>query len=162
MRRIRPGSGEPSRYPVTPRFLIGEQGRLRWLVIRRIKQAVALPPYRVSFGDQERDGPKRARCGAARLVALRKELDLYACLRPCKSYPGVRSRYSDIDLIVVRENTEDLYAGVEYDTGTEEAAQIIKMSNGGINFSSHALLYTKDTLIWYIIIASSYIHVTSK
>jgi isocitrate dehydrogenase (NAD+) len=66
-------------------------------------------------------------------VALRKELDLYACLRPCKSYPGVRSRYSDIDLIVVRENTEDLYAGVEYDTGTEEAAQIIKMSNGRIN-----------------------------
>ena len=46
-------------------------------------------------------------------VALRHELDLYCCLRPCKSYPGVRSRYEDIDLVVVRENTEDLYAGVE-------------------------------------------------
>ncbi len=46
-------------------------------------------------------------------VALRKELDLYACLRPCRSYEGVRSRYEDIDLVVVRENTEDLYAGIE-------------------------------------------------
>src|SRR3989338_5111116 len=44
-------------------------------------------------------------------VALRKEFDLYACLRPCKSSPGVRSRYENIDLVVVRENTEDLYAG---------------------------------------------------
>jgi isocitrate dehydrogenase (NAD+) len=46
-------------------------------------------------------------------VALRKELDLYACLRPCRSYAGVVSRYTDIDLVVVRENTEDLYAGIE-------------------------------------------------
>ena len=50
-------------------------------------------------------------------VALRKELDLYACVRPCKSYEGVRSRYEDIDLVIVRENTEDLYAGVEFETG---------------------------------------------
>ena len=54
-------------------------------------------------------------------VAMRKELDLYACLRPCKSYPGVRSRYKDIDLIVVRENTEDLYAGIEFPKGSEGA-----------------------------------------
>src|SRR5438132_777832 len=45
-------------------------------------------------------------------VALRKELDLYALVRPCKSYPGVRSRYNDIDLVIVRENTEDIYAGI--------------------------------------------------
>src|SRR5450756_1467953 len=44
-------------------------------------------------------------------VALRKELDLYACLRPAKTMKGVRSRFEDIDLVVVRENTEDLYAG---------------------------------------------------
>ena len=56
-------------------------------------------------------------------VALSKELDLYACLRPCKSYPGVRSKYTDVDLVIVRENTEDLYAGVEYDLGTEGAAR---------------------------------------
>jgi isocitrate dehydrogenase (NAD+) len=54
-------------------------------------------------------------------VALRKELDLYACLRPCKSYPGVRSRYQNIDLVIVRENTEDLYAGIEFKKGTPEA-----------------------------------------
>lgn len=57
-------------------------------------------------------------------VALRHELNLFACVRPCKSYPGVRSRYSDIDLVIVRENTEDLYAGVEFESGSEEMRQI--------------------------------------
>jgi isocitrate dehydrogenase (NAD+) len=63
-------------------------------------------------------------------VALRKELDLFACLRPCKSYRGVRSRYQDIDLVVVRENHEDLYAGIEFEQGTTEAAQVIEFLNG--------------------------------
>jgi isocitrate dehydrogenase (NAD+) len=58
-------------------------------------------------------------------VALRKELDLYMCLRPCKSYPGVRSRYEDIDLVVVRENHEDLYAGIEFEQGSSEARKLI-------------------------------------
>ncbi len=58
-------------------------------------------------------------------VALRKELDLYAQVRPCKSYPGVRSRFDDVDLIIVRENTEDLYAGIEYEQGTEDAKELI-------------------------------------
>jgi len=62
-------------------------------------------------------------------VYLRQQLDLYACLRPCKSYEGVRSRYSDIDLVVVRENTEDLYAGIEYQKGTDDAAEIIGWLN---------------------------------
>ena len=48
-------------------------------------------------------------------VDLRQELDLYACIRPCKTYQGVRSRYDDIDLVIVRENTEDLYAGIEFE-----------------------------------------------
>lgn len=60
-------------------------------------------------------------------VALRAEFDLYACLRPCKSYPGVRSRYQDIDLIIVRENTEDLYAGIEFQKGTAEAKEVIEL-----------------------------------
>ncbi len=51
-------------------------------------------------------------------VALRHELGLYACLRPCKTYQGVRSRYDNVDLVIVRENTEDLYAGIEYEAGT--------------------------------------------
>jgi isocitrate dehydrogenase (NAD+) len=58
-------------------------------------------------------------------VALRKELDLYMCLRPCKSYPGVRSRYENIDIVVVRENHEDLYAGIEFEQGSPEATKLI-------------------------------------
>jgi isocitrate dehydrogenase (NAD+) len=62
-------------------------------------------------------------------VALRKELDLFALFRPCKSYPGVRSRYTDIDLVLVRENTEDLYAGIEFQEGTDEAHEVIDFIN---------------------------------
>jgi isocitrate dehydrogenase (NAD+) len=58
-------------------------------------------------------------------VAIRKELDLYACLRPTRSYKGVRSRYENIDLVVVRENTEDLYAGIEFEEGKPETKTII-------------------------------------
>jgi isocitrate dehydrogenase (NAD+) len=66
-------------------------------------------------------------------VALRKSLDLYAQVRPCKTYPGVRTRFDDVDLIVVRENTEDLYAGIEYEQGTDEARELIDWikSKGG-------------------------------
>jgi len=60
-------------------------------------------------------------------VALRKELDLYACIRPCKSYPGVPSLYRDIDIVIVRENTEDLYAGIEFKIGTTETEELIKL-----------------------------------
>ncbi len=63
-------------------------------------------------------------------VALRHELGLYACLRPCKSYAGVRSRYEGVDLVVVRENTEDLYAGIEYESGSPDASRVIDMLNG--------------------------------
>ncbi len=69
-------------------------------------------------------------------VALRHALNLYACVRPCKTYPGVRSRYENIDLVMIRENSEDLYAGVEFDLGTPEANQIIAMSNGKIRQDS--------------------------
>ncbi|MGC9454926.1 MAG: isocitrate/isopropylmalate dehydrogenase family protein [Phycisphaerae bacterium] len=62
-------------------------------------------------------------------VLLRQTLDLYACVRPCKSYPGVRSRYDNIDVVVVRENTEDLYAGVEFEVGKPETAEIIDEIN---------------------------------
>jgi isocitrate dehydrogenase (NAD+) len=62
-------------------------------------------------------------------VELRSALELYACLRPCKSYKGVRSRYSDVDLVIIRENTEDLYAGVEFDSGTPESKKVIDTVN---------------------------------
>jgi isocitrate dehydrogenase (NAD+) len=59
-------------------------------------------------------------------VGLRKALDLYAQVRPCKSYAGVRTRFPDVDLVVVRENTEDLYAGIEFEEGSDEALELIE------------------------------------
>lgn len=58
-------------------------------------------------------------------VAIRQELGLYACLRLCKSYKGVRSKYENIDLVVVRENTEDLYAGIEFEIDKPETRELI-------------------------------------
>jgi isocitrate dehydrogenase (NAD+) len=62
-------------------------------------------------------------------VALRQALDLFACVRPCKSYPGVRSHYRNIDLVLVRENVEDLYAGVEFEAGKPATAELIGFIN---------------------------------
>ncbi len=61
-------------------------------------------------------------------VALRKELDLYACLRPAFSIPGSGARYDDIDLVIVRENTEDLYAGIEFPEGSDGARRLIEFA----------------------------------
>ncbi|MFA5145786.1 MAG: isocitrate/isopropylmalate dehydrogenase family protein [Candidatus Omnitrophota bacterium] len=60
-------------------------------------------------------------------VELRRALDLYACVRPCKSYRGVRSRYENIDLVIVRENTEDLYAGIEFEKGSGDVKKVIDL-----------------------------------
>jgi isocitrate dehydrogenase (NAD+) len=63
-------------------------------------------------------------------VALRYELDLYACIRPCKTYPGMRTRFDKVDVVIVRENTEDLYAGIEYEHDTPDADKVIEFLNG--------------------------------
>jgi len=68
-------------------------------------------------------------------VALRKEFDLYANLRPAKTYEGVQAPMGTIDLVVVRENIEDLYAGIEFDVGTKELAQVrsaIQQASGAV------------------------------
>lgn len=59
-------------------------------------------------------------------VALRKSLDLFACVRPSRYYEGARSRYPEADLVVVRENTEDLYAGIEFKAGTLECDRVVE------------------------------------
>jgi isocitrate dehydrogenase (NAD+) len=59
-------------------------------------------------------------------VQMRQELDLFACVRPCRLYKGVKSQYKNIDLIVVRENTEDLYAGIEFQKGSKDARALIR------------------------------------
>jgi isocitrate dehydrogenase (NAD+) len=66
-------------------------------------------------------------------VALRKELDLFACIRPCKAYEGVRTRFPVTDIVIFRENHEDLYAGVEYELGepnTQRLREFIKDTEG--------------------------------
>jgi len=64
-------------------------------------------------------------------VYLRQELGLYACVRPCKQYKGVRSFFAElpVDLVIVRENTEDLYAGVEFQAGEESTSKLIEFIN---------------------------------
>lgn len=59
-------------------------------------------------------------------VSLRQSLDLYACVRPCKSFKGAKTKYENIDLVIVRENTEDLYAGIEFKKGETETIDLIK------------------------------------
>ena len=59
-------------------------------------------------------------------VAIRHALDLYACVRPAKTYAGVKSFYKDIDILIVRENSEDLYAGIEFEEGKPETKDLIK------------------------------------
>jgi isocitrate dehydrogenase (NAD+) len=74
-------------------------------------------------------GPIETPAGADRRnanVALRKELDLFANLRPCRLFPGVPSLYEAVDLLVIRENTEDVYTGVEFEVGTAEVKELIR------------------------------------
>lgn len=59
-------------------------------------------------------------------VQMRQELDLYACVRPCRSYAGVRAPYQNVDLIIIRENTEDLYAGIEFEEGKEDTRNLLR------------------------------------
>jgi isocitrate dehydrogenase (NAD+) len=58
-------------------------------------------------------------------VAIRQALDLYACVRPAKSYPGTKTLYKNIDLVVIRENSEDLYAGIEFEEGSFGTQKLI-------------------------------------
>lgn len=58
-------------------------------------------------------------------VALRQTLDLFACVRPAKTYAGVQSRYKDIDLVIIRENSEDLYSGIEFEQGNAQTLSLI-------------------------------------
>ena len=68
--------------------------------------------------------PTGAGIGSAN-IALRQELDLFANVRPCRHYPGVPSAYGEVDLVIIRENTEDVYTGVEFEVGTVEVKQLI-------------------------------------
>ena len=79
-------------------------------------------------------------------VALRHELGLYACVRPCKSYPGVRSRYEGVDVVVVRENTEDLYAGIEFESDTDDAHAVSEDEPAFVDFDRRPAIAKLDEL----------------
>jgi isocitrate dehydrogenase (NAD+) len=91
-------------------------------------------------------------------VALRQALGLFVCLRPCKSYKGARTRYDNVDLVVIRENTEDLYAGVEIQRGTEEASHLRELlrekrigqipEDAGVGIKWHSVTGTKRLVRW--------------
>ena len=84
-------------------------------------------------------------------VALRKLLDLYACVRPCKSYPGVRSKYENIDIVMFRENHEDLYAGIEFEKDSDEAlelAELIEKIGDNVKIREHTGISIKPISVF--------------
>ena len=84
-------------------------------------------------------------------VLLRKELDLYACIRPCKAYEGVRTRFPETDIVIVRENTEDLYAGIEFEKDSEEEqklAAFIEQLPGGAKIREHSGISVKPISVF--------------
>ncbi len=99
-------------------------------------------------------------------VAMRKLLDLYVCLRPAKYYPGVRSRYDNVDLVVVRENSEDLYAGVEFEQGKPETLELIRFAeekgagkireDSGISLKPISISATRRVVQWAFDYARKY------
>ncbi len=96
------------------------------------RRGEVLPPETVASIRENRvalKGPIETPAGAGignANVALRQELDLYANVRPCRLLPGVPSVYEDVDLVVIRENTEDVYTGVEFEIGTVELEELIR------------------------------------
>ena len=82
-------------------------------------------------------------------VALRKEFDLYANVRPARTFKGVESRYENVDIVVVRENTEDLYAGIEFDEGAPEVVKLAELveASGQKPFASDSAISIKPISI---------------
>ncbi len=133
-----PGDGTgPEITEATRRVLEATGVAFEWEV--RQAGAEMLEKYGTILPDDVIDSIKRTRVGLkgpittpagkglrSANVTLRKKLDLYANLRPAKTYPGLRSRYENIDLIIVRENTEDLYAGIEFQRGTAEYEDVLE------------------------------------
>ncbi|MGB2706462.1 MAG: isocitrate/isopropylmalate dehydrogenase family protein [Candidatus Omnitrophota bacterium] len=78
-------------------------------------------------------------------VKLRRELGLFACVRPCKLYKGVRSNYKNVDIVVIRENTEGLYSGIEFEKGTKALKAVCAaiQKNSGIKITDDAAVSIK-------------------
>jgi isocitrate dehydrogenase (NAD+) len=109
-----------------PRAVFDSIDRTR-LVLKGPTQTPFGGDYRVAIERAGPDGKIAKRSHPSIAIALRKELGLYVNVRPVKKYPGVKSRYEHVDLLIFRENSEDLYTGMErmIDEGTAEAIKII-------------------------------------
>jgi isocitrate dehydrogenase (NAD+) len=159
-----PGDGTgPEIAEATRRVLEATGVQFEWDV--RLAGAEMLEKYGTVLPDDVLESIKRTKVGLkgpittpvgkgqrSANVALRKKLDLYANLRPAKTYQGLRSRYDKIDLIIVRENTEDLYAGIEYQRGTpeyEEVLEVLRRTGG------HTLDPNSAISIKYISVAAT-------
>jgi len=132
-----PGDGiGPELTTATRRVLEATGVKLNWDIVHAGTDVMAeygtpLPPHVVESIRRNKvalKGPITTPIGSGFRsvnVALRKELELYCCLRPCKSYVGTPTLYNNIDIVIVRENMEDLYAGIEFEKGTPNNARLI-------------------------------------
>ena len=144
-----PGDGTGPELTAAMRRVIDAAGaKLNWEVVDAGEDAAAkhgtpLPPATLESIRRNRvaiKGPISTPIGSGYRsvnVALRKEFDLYAGIRPCKSMDGVPSRYENVDLVLVRENTEDLYAGIEHWVGKDAAESIRIITRDGSRRIAH-------------------------
>ena len=133
-----PGDGIGPEVMIAARAVLDASGvEINWEIVEAGEQVIAehgkpLPDYVIESIKKNKiaiKGPVTTPVGKGFKsvnVTLRQELDLYANVRPVKTYPGIKSRYENVDLIIVRENTEDLYAGIEHSIG-DVAAESIKL-----------------------------------
>jgi len=144
-----PGDGTGPELTAAMRRVIDASGaKLNWEIVDAGEDAAArhgspLPPATLESIRRNRvaiKGPISTPLGSGYRsvnVALRKEFDLYAGIRPCKSMEGVPSRFENIDLVLVRENTEDLYAGIEHWVGKDAAESIRIITRDGSRRIAH-------------------------
>jgi isocitrate dehydrogenase (NAD+) len=144
-----PGDGTGPELTSAMRRVIDASGaKLNWEIVDAGEDAAAkhgtpLPPATLESIRRNRvaiKGPISTPLGSGYRsvnVALRKEFDLYAGIRPCKSMEGVPSRFENVDLVLVRENTEDLYAGIEHWVGKDAAESIRIITREGSRRIAH-------------------------
>lgn len=159
-----PGDGTgPEITEATLRVLEATGVQFEWDV--RLAGAEMLAKYGTVLPDEVIESIKRTKVGLkgpittpagkgqrSANVTLRKKLDLYANLRPARTYQGLRSRYENIDLVIVRENTEDLYTGIEFQRGTAEHEEILELIS---RTTGHQLDLNSAISIKYISVAAT-------
>ena len=126
-----------------PRAVFDSIDRTR-LVLKGPTQTPFAGDYRVAIDRADTAGKPAKRSYPSIAIALRKELNLFVSVRPVRNYPGVASRFEHVDLVIFRENSEDLYVGLErmVDEGTAEAVKIISV-RGTERVTRFALDYMK-------------------